>query len=649
MRTNYPTMLAAVFSAGLFSATTGHAQAVTVGFEDIGASLGTEGYWQGQTRFEDTGEEDGIFVSQGVTFYNHYDKDTPDKRYWDGWAYSNTSDTTTAGHTNQFSATTGTGAPDPAFGASSPTYSLAYHGFMRYNDDYTECLGIPTLDLPENSQLLGAYFTNTTYAVQSMLHGDSFAKIFGDDSRDSDHDGEYDDAEDWFKLVITGLDAEGNETGSTEFYLADYRFSDNSQDYIVTDWQWVDLSVLNDPVQVQFTLGSSDVGTFGPNTPFYFAMDSLTLQTVPEPTSFLLIAVAAVMLGGWYCRLKKRSFRVFGWLPACLVLACSGTALAGDGPYSQYANDPTNPYDAPVSEYDARIVSWADTVVDYRPAPGVGTYKHWQTHLPVPEVGYQAPTTGTGSLGDLYDPTNPPATGTKPTYHGVDEVFGGDVNDLTDSYGFLGIDTPGTITVGFATAIRNGSGADFAVFENGFFSDQDQAFYAELAYVEVSTNGTDFVQFPSVSLTTEGDLKGSRGYAALDETKIYNLAGKHGKDSSGTYWGTPFDLDDLVDQQAVTNGLVDLEEINFVRLVDIPGSGDFSDSATQLIDPTTGLAYTEDHGILDAWVTYDSSGFDFQLSRGVAAINAVPEPGSLILLLVSALALWPWLRRRGSK
>lgn len=48
----------------------------------------------------------------------------------------------------------------------------------------------------------------------------------------------------------------------------------------------------------------------------------------------------------------------------------------------------------------------------------------------------------------------------------------------------------------FNGPILNGPGADFAVFENSFASD-----YLELAYVEVSSDGVNFVRFPSHSLT----------------------------------------------------------------------------------------------------------------------------------------------------
>ncbi len=97
-------------------------------------------------------------------------------------------------------------------------------------------------------------------------------------------------------------------------------------------------------------------------------------------------------------------------------------------------------------------------------------------------------------------------------------------------------------------------------------------------------------------------------------------------------------MDDLVSNPFVIGGQVDLDNIQFVRLVDIPGNGAFLDS--------------QGNPILDAWLTSGAGGFDFRLGEGigVGVINAstVPEPGSLaILLVVSAVAIFR--RRRCSE
>src|SRR5207249_4062813 len=114
---------------------------------------------------------------------------------------------------------------------------------------------------------LSARIANTTYAALSMLNGDSFAKKFGGASGNDP---------DYFLLTITGLDSQQHSTGSVDFYLADYRFANNAQDYIVSDWTTVDLSSLGlDTQTLSFGLTSSDVGDYGMNTPAYFALDNL--------------------------------------------------------------------------------------------------------------------------------------------------------------------------------------------------------------------------------------------------------------------------------------------------------------------------------------------------------------------------------------
>jgi len=79
----------------------------------------------------------------------------------------------------------------------------------------------------------------------------------------------------------------------------------------------------------------------------------------------------------------------------------------------------------------------------------------------------------------------------------------------------------GKITMTFTPPITNGAGDDFVVFENGFPS--GGYLYAELAFVEVSTDGYVFARFPSVSLTPAPII----GDNILDPTNVHNLAGKH--------------------------------------------------------------------------------------------------------------------------
>ena len=163
----------------------------------------------------------------------------------------------------------------------------------------------------------------------------------------------------------------------------------------------------------------------------------------------------------------------------------------------------------------------------------------------------------------------------------------------------------GMITMLFDQAIVNGDGADFAVFENSFNDT-----FLELAYVEVSSNGTDFFRFFNDSLTADP----VSSFGSVDPTDIDGLAGKYRQG-----YGTPFDLAGLVGVSA----LLDVNDIHYVRIVDIVGNGADLDSSG---DP-----------IFDPYPTSGSAGFDLE---AVGVIHsAVPIPGAVWLLGSGLLGL----------
>ena len=250
------------------------AGAAVATFDDL--SLAPNSYWGGAGSGE-TG------FTNGDAYFPHNDGTYS----WDGFVYSNVNDTTTAGYTNQFAAYTGTDV------SGSGNYMVSYVPLDWMTGTYepvpqTVSLGAVTGE-DYNTTISGAYFTNTTYAALSMLEGDSFAKKFGGTSGDDP---------DYFKLIISGIDEFGSYTGSVDFYLADFRFEDNSLDYIVDEWTWVDLSVLGNVIGLEFTLESSDAGAYGMNTPAYFAMDNLNGSPVPIPAGIWLMGSGLLALVG---------------------------------------------------------------------------------------------------------------------------------------------------------------------------------------------------------------------------------------------------------------------------------------------------------------------------------------------------------------
>jgi hypothetical protein len=123
--------------------------------------------------------------------------------------------------------------------------------------------------------VFGFYATNTTYAYKSMKNGDSFARKFGDTTGTGClcPQGSYPD---FLKLTVRGYSGGTLKPDSIEYYLADFRFSNNLLDYISKTWQWVDCNKLGPVDSVTFFMYSSD-NSFGfMNTPAFFSIDNFT-------------------------------------------------------------------------------------------------------------------------------------------------------------------------------------------------------------------------------------------------------------------------------------------------------------------------------------------------------------------------------------
>jgi hypothetical protein len=249
----------------LFVHTAVHAQ--TIGFEDVTVAT-PPGYVNGSAGPGGTTQ----FVSGGATFNNYYNTTFGS---WAGWSVSRVHDVTTQGFGNQYAAySVPTGSGD-----DSPTFAVGYV------DSFNAVT--PTIQLPANTRPQTVRITNATYPALIMLNGDpnNFARQF-----DVAH-------QDFFKLTIQGRDALGGLTGSIDFYLADYRVPGSvSQPYVISQWTTVNLAPLGNAASLSFTLDSTDTGSFGINTPTYFALDNLSLTPVPEPGTLALAGLAAVGL-----------------------------------------------------------------------------------------------------------------------------------------------------------------------------------------------------------------------------------------------------------------------------------------------------------------------------------------------------------------
>jgi len=150
--------------------------------------------------------------------------------------------------------------------------------------------------------------------------------------------------------------------------------------------------------------------------------------------------------------------------------------------------------------------------------------------------------------------------------------------------GVVSLGDSGIAIVQFFNAIMDGSGFDFAIFENAFNDT-----FLELAHVEISNDGVTYFQFPSVSLTQNNRQLGP--FDGVDAAKIHNFAGKY-----RFPYGTPFDISDL---DTIYQNIPD--EFYFIRITDVVGS----------INPKWATRDHHKNIINDPWPTpFISSGFD---------------------------------------
>lgn len=189
-------------------------------------------------------------ISLGIEYDSNYD-------FWNGWAISSMTDVTTPGPLNQYSCIAGSGYNQ------SSTYAVAY---------FIQPTNLVLTSMAHGGVAEGMYINNSTYTYLSMKNGDNYAKKFG---------GITGDDEDFYYLSIKKYEEGMLHQDSINFYLADFRFADNSEDYIVDEWTYVDLTSLGNVDSIQITLHSSDVGVWGINTPTYFCIDNFETRDLP--------------------------------------------------------------------------------------------------------------------------------------------------------------------------------------------------------------------------------------------------------------------------------------------------------------------------------------------------------------------------------
>lgn len=187
----------------------------------------------------------------------------------------------------------------------------------------------------------------------------------------------------------------------------------------------------------------------------------------------------------------------------------------------------------------------------------------------------------------------------------------------------------GWLTVGFDVVITDGPGADLLVAENPFFSGGLGDTFAEMAFVEVSSNGVDFARLPN----RYGGPANSPGpfgvaqigwYGGLIGAVPVNVGAPDPQDVV-TAGGDAIDLADLRQHALVLAGRVVLSAITQVRLVDVIDGVDRDTAGRVLHDPGAGSAD------IDALTVVQHQGN--QSPRGPRIDLEVPADGNYSLTL----------------
>ena len=266
----------------LFATTLAFAQEPAT-FEDV--PLGSGGIWQ-----PPTGENE--MPSGGWLFTN-----SNQYGYWGGFTASNRTDLNQTGLNAQYTAVTGCG----------------YDGSSQYAVAYT--YGVQTDVYAADGQshtVTGCYITNNLWAYQDVLEGSMGQTPFG---------GLTGDDPDWFKLTATGKNASGQTVGTLDFYLADYRFDNPEDDYVLDTWEWFDLSPLGEVATISFSLSSTKSNYGGMITPAYFCMDNFNGGgAAPDEPPYIVNPVQDV---------------VFNEYPQTIQVNLNGVATDPDDPDDQ--------------------------------------------------------------------------------------------------------------------------------------------------------------------------------------------------------------------------------------------------------------------------------------------------------------------------
>lgn len=194
------------------------------------------------------------WIDEGNTLLAHEFEVNKDQgmAYWSGGeAISNYVETNLKNGTSNFQLSVPMKDPVTGFGGHNGSKNFCVH-----YDSYLNSQSLYFSD-GEARVIDHMFVAPTTYLLNVEKNGNDFSGKIGPN--------------DWFKITATGVDANGENTGTCDFYLA-------KDGKMVEDWTCWDLHSLGKVMVVYFKMDGSVTNQYGSTLPAYFAYDDVAVR-----------------------------------------------------------------------------------------------------------------------------------------------------------------------------------------------------------------------------------------------------------------------------------------------------------------------------------------------------------------------------------
>lgn len=173
--------------------------------------------------------------------------------YWTFFTNANSTSSSFATIADQYNSASGGGLQ------GSSNYGVAFIGSgMGMGPTY-----FYVTNATDGDTVPGIWLTNSAYTKYAILNGDGQSRVEGPFAKD-----------DYYLVTFTGYNGTA-ETGTVDFPLADYRYDNVADRYVLDTWQWCDLSSLGKVTRILVEVSGTKRNQFGLTTPAYLCLENV--------------------------------------------------------------------------------------------------------------------------------------------------------------------------------------------------------------------------------------------------------------------------------------------------------------------------------------------------------------------------------------